>query len=184
MEEANPVPFRSVVDEPFIVREPDKRRRLSQVTLFVLWAVATGIAAAMSPSPHGHGTHQKLGLPPCPSALLLDRPCPGCGLTTSWTRMVHGDLVGAFQAHAFGPITYALFTVCAIGAMIAFVRGFRLNSYNARFSKAVGVFAAVFIGYGIVRMAVVTDYRSPRERMIMGIEESVHELPNASGANP
>ena len=98
--------------------------------------------------------------------------------------MVHGDLVGAFQAHAFGPITYALFTVCAIGAMIAFVRGFRLNSYNARFSKAVGVFAAVFIGYGIVRMAVVTDYRSPRERMIMGIEESVHELPNASGANP
>jgi len=94
-------------------------------------------------------------------------------MTTSWTRLLHGDLPGAFEAHAFGPILYALYTVTALAALAFYVRGFRINTYNARFSRALEIFALVFIGYGVVRMAVVTDYRTPRERAIVGVENAI-----------
>lgn len=67
----------------------------SQLTWFASWAVITVIGAILSPEKSGHGTHQQLGLPPCPSVLFFDRPCPGCGLTTSWTALIHGHIGGS-----------------------------------------------------------------------------------------
>jgi Protein of unknown function (DUF2752) len=50
------------------------------------------IARSLTPSPLGHGTHQQLGLPPCTSILLWNKPCPACGMTTSWALATRGDL--------------------------------------------------------------------------------------------
>ena len=101
-------------------------------------------------------------------------------MTTSWTRFVHGDVVGSFTAHALGPITYVLFTLSAIAALVSYARGYRWNTYNPQLSRAIGAIAIVFVGFGIVRMAVVSDYRTPRERAIMGIEESVRMIGNGN----
>jgi len=36
----------------------------------------------------GHGTHQQLGLPPCTFYVIFQRPCPACGMTTSWAWLL------------------------------------------------------------------------------------------------
>jgi hypothetical protein len=47
-----------------------------------------------------------LGLPgvTCPFKAVLGIPCPGCGISTSISFLLHGDWHSAFTTHAFGPI--------------------------------------------------------------------------------
>ena len=44
-----------------------------------------------------------LGLTTCPSALIFDSPCPGCGLTRSVKALLSGDWETALQLHPLGP---------------------------------------------------------------------------------
>ena len=71
---------------------------LSGVLLLALLVTAR----SLTPSPTGSGTHQQLGLPPCTAVLLLDRPCPACGMTTSWAHTMRGNLVEAACANSGG----------------------------------------------------------------------------------
>src|ERR1700733_6946613 len=98
----------------------------AQLAWTAVWVACTAIGLYLKPDAHGHGTHQQLGLPPCPSVLLFDRPCPGCGLTTSWTRFLHGDIVGAFSAHPLGVPMFLGFTFVALGALYGNFKGQRL----------------------------------------------------------
>lgn len=43
----------------------------------------------------------------CPILRLTGRPCPTCGLTRSWSALLHGDLSGALAWHALGPLLLA-----------------------------------------------------------------------------
>lgn len=61
-----------------------------------------GIAACLRPDPSGRGTHQQLGLPPCTFAFLVGRPCPSCGMTTSWSLLLHGHPWRALEANTGG----------------------------------------------------------------------------------
>jgi hypothetical protein len=63
-----------------------------------------GVAAVLTPEPSGHGTHQQLGLPPCTFSVLFGRPCPSCGMTTSWACLVRGQWIDAFWANAGGSL--------------------------------------------------------------------------------
>lgn len=63
-------------------------------------------AATLSPSPEGHGTHTQLGLPPCGFLVYTGYPCPGCGLTTSFSHMIRLDVAGAFAANPFGILLF------------------------------------------------------------------------------
>src|SRR5690348_8767324 len=105
---------------PFLESCDNKRVLSGQLIVTGIWATITVIGACLSPDPSGHGTHQQLGLPPCPSVLLFNRPCPGCGLTTSWTATIHGHFAEAFAAHPLGPILYGLLTLFAIINLMAF----------------------------------------------------------------
>lgn len=40
-----------------------------------------------------------LGILRCPMALLVRRPCPGCGLTRATIAALHGDFAGSFHHH-------------------------------------------------------------------------------------
>jgi hypothetical protein len=77
---------------------------------FVL-IVGFGIALLLDPDPRGYGTHQQLGLPPCTFRLLFGHPCPGCGMTTSFSHFVRGQFVNAVHANLAGTL---LASVCAL----------------------------------------------------------------------
>jgi hypothetical protein len=59
-------------------------------------------AALLEPSAAGMGTHRQLGLPPCTMVVLVGIRCPACGMTTSWARMVRGNVVGSARANSGG----------------------------------------------------------------------------------
>ena len=80
-----------------------------------------GIAATLTPNPAGFGTHRQIrlpilgtdpggGLPACTFKVLFDRPCPSCGMTTSWSWLMHGNLWAAAQANIAG----LLLGLCAL----------------------------------------------------------------------
>lgn len=72
-----------------------------------------GTAAWLTPDPSGLGTHQQLNLPPCTFTVLFDIPCPSCGMTTSWSHLMRGQLMAAFQANAGGALLGMLSAVSA-----------------------------------------------------------------------
>jgi hypothetical protein len=72
-------------------------------------------AASLRPSPTGVGSHQRIGLQSC---AFLDRtglPCPSCGMTTSYTWMVRGNLLASFYVQPMGAVL-ALLTGAAFWA--------------------------------------------------------------------
>ena len=71
-------------------RDGVPRNKLSgQLVWFLAWVGITGFGLFLTASRELHGTHQQLGLPPCPSVAFFDRPCFGCGMTTSITSLLH-----------------------------------------------------------------------------------------------
>lgn len=134
--------------------------------MFAAWTIVTGIGLALHADPAGHGTHKQLGLAACPSVVMFGRPCPGCGLTTSWTALLHGDLATSLHAHLFGPFTYLAFTAVAWLSLVAARRGMRLASDTPMATRALAVFAIVFFGYAFWRFGTTPNYGTPSERLI------------------
>jgi hypothetical protein len=144
-------------------RAESRRRIAGQLIYFLAWLAITAVGAFLRPSHVGHGTHEQLGLPPCPSVLIFDRPCPGCGLTTSWTALIHGDLASSFSAHALGPFLYLFFTATAVLALRGWFGCLRMNVDTPTFNRAIIVGAILFFCFGLVRMSVTTHYRAAQD---------------------
>jgi hypothetical protein len=135
------------------------RYRRAQLVWPVAWLAITLVALLLKPSPKGFGTHQQLGLAPCPSVLIFGRPCPGCGLTTSFTATVHGQLENAFVAHPLGTLLYIMFTVGSLGAAWAFFRGQRMQISTAGYRVLWGVIG-IYMAYGVFRFVVPPEHYS------------------------
>lgn len=148
---------------PFLEPCGNKRILKGQLVVTWLWLAITVVGIFLRPDSSGHGTHQQLGLPPCPSVLLFDKPCPGCGLTTSWTATIHGNFVQAFAAHPLGPILYLGLTVVALLNIFAYFKGYRLDTSGRRWMTGIVIGAVIFFGFGIVRFVTTDTYRSPNE---------------------
>lgn len=58
-------------------------------------------------------THRQLGIPPCAFLERFGKPCPACGLTTSFSLLMHGDLLGSLRANFVGTLL-AIFCLGAI----------------------------------------------------------------------
>lgn len=128
------------------------RKRLSgQLVWFGLWVGATAVGAWLVPDPSGHGTHTQLGLPPCPSVLLWNRPCPGCGITTSFSATIHGDFAAAWTAHPFGPFIYAIFTLTALAALYGYFRKLRFDFGTRPVNIALLGLLALYLVHGAIR---------------------------------
>lgn len=97
---------------------------------------------------------------------MFDRPCPGCGLTTSWTAFVHGDFGRAFQAHPLGPLMFLLFTATAWVSLFAALRGQRVRSEDVWINRGVIAVLVVFLGFGAGRMALTQHYGTPVEQLM------------------
>jgi hypothetical protein len=136
-----------------------------QLIWFGFWVAITAVALYLKPSPYGHGTHTQLGLPPCPTILMMGKPCPGCGLTTSWTAFAHGDIVAAFKANAAGPFLYLAFTTSALVSLYGWLRGARLDLTGKAFNWAMVALVTLFVTYGAIRF-FVADYSDSPLRQI------------------
>lgn len=130
-----------------------RRRIAGQLSWFAIWLVLSLVSLMLHPDPSGHGTHTQLGLPPCPSVLLWNKPCLACGLTTSFSATVHGNLAGAFVAHPFGPVLFGLFTASALLALWGWIRVRRIE-ITALGNWALVAFVALYVAYGIARFAL------------------------------
>lgn len=62
------------------------------------------VSGRLTPDPQGLGTHHQLGLPQCSVREYLGIRCPSCGMTTSWSHMVRGQVFGSVRANAGGAL--------------------------------------------------------------------------------
>jgi len=151
--------------------EPATSRKFlsGQLLWFLFWCAVTGIALYLTPKPEGHGTHTELGLPPCPSVMFFGRPCPGCGLTTSFTALVHGNIPFAFHAHPLGPFLYLVFTVTAFMAIYGWITRLHMNTSSQMFNRSLCALLIVFFAFGAVRFAVSSHYgdRDPYHQLVV-----------------
>lgn len=107
-----------------MVRTPSlTRSRVAWLFLWVVPLVVLTIAAFLTPSAEGHGTHTQLGLPPCGFLTVTGLVCPGCGLTTCFAHMANFDVVAAVSAQPMGVMLFFI-TVAAVPlAFLGMVRG-------------------------------------------------------------
>lgn len=74
-------------------------------------------------TPRVRGTHQQLGLPPCNFMALSGKPCPSCGMTTSFALLVRGDVEASLRANWAGTILALVWAVTLVWALASAVWG-------------------------------------------------------------
>lgn len=105
---------------------PTERAFAALIALGALIVLA--VAAWLSPSAHGHGTHTQIGLPPCTWVIWFGKPCPTCGMTTAFSHAGEGRWVNAFLTQPAGAVL-ALMTAAGFWlAAHAAVTGSRIGS--------------------------------------------------------
>lgn len=87
--------------------------RAAQAVVAVILAAALAMGLVMEPSPTGTGTHTLIGLPPCGMLLSTGKPCPTCGVTTSFALACHGRFVDATVNQPFGVVVFG----CVVGGL-------------------------------------------------------------------
>src|SRR5262245_50213485 len=87
--------------------------RLSLLVIGVALAGGFGVACWLNPydangNPRTMATHTQLGMPPCNFVVMTGRPCPACGMTTSFALLVRGDLAASLRANWAGTLVAVL----------------------------------------------------------------------------
>lgn len=103
------------------------------------------LAATLTPDPSGQGTHQQLGLPPCTFTALYNMRCPSCGMTTSWSHVMHGELFSAAQANVGGMLLAFCSLAGAPWLLWTAVRGRPATRIPGDLTIALGAVAIVII---------------------------------------
>jgi len=111
-------------------------------------------AGTMTPDGRGLGTHQQLGLPPCAFHVIFQRPCPACGMTTSWAWLLRGEVGRALAANAGGMLLAGLSMVGAAWLLISALRGRWFGGRPSEWALAsiVGMVGLVTAGQWIWRL--------------------------------
>jgi Protein of unknown function (DUF2752) len=113
---------------------PQRPRRAPRYVRVFLAAMAVGFAAVLitaaclrpydaDGSANRMGTHMQLGLEPCNMVLMTGKPCPACGMTTSFALLVHGDVANSLRANWVGTLFCASLFVLAPWAAVSAWRG-------------------------------------------------------------
>jgi hypothetical protein len=80
------------------------RGRLTWLAVASCCAAVLGLAGYLPPDPRGHGTHEALGFPPCSFMMMTGLPCPSCGMTTSFSLIMHGRPLEGFRVQPAGAL--------------------------------------------------------------------------------
>jgi hypothetical protein len=116
-----------------------------------LGALALILLAAALPS---HGA----GVPICLFRYLTGLPCPGCGLTRSFSCILHGEFERGYEYHPFGYFLLPLFLLAASTLFLPASYHARLEDFvRARQSHLRRIYLTLiygFITFGTLRIAV------------------------------
>ena len=85
--------------------------RAAYLSVIIISSTIIAISRFLEPSVRGIGTHEQLGLPPCPFFHLTGIPCPGCGLTTSFAHAARLNFYEALVAQPFGLLLFVILTL-------------------------------------------------------------------------
>lgn len=108
-------------------------------------------------TPRGRATHTQLGLPPCGFLAATGRPCPQCGMTTSFALLVRGDVAESLRANWAGTVLAAVWAAALPWAVLCALRGRLLLVPPGRgevtLTAAVGAVLALVLGRWAVLLA-------------------------------
>ena len=114
-------------------------------------ALALILLAAALPS-------QGAGVPICLFRYLTGLPCPGCGLTRSFSCILHADFGRGYDFHPFGYLLLPLFLLAATTLFLPASYRVRLEEVvRSRQSRLRRIYLTLiygFITFGAVRIAV------------------------------
>jgi len=108
------IELESYEDEEDSVDEARPVRWWARAILFCLtvpWIAVFAVAIGLNPYANDNGeagearkmgTHMQLGLPDCNFKALTTVPCPSCGMTTSFSLLMHADVWNSMRANFAG----------------------------------------------------------------------------------
>lgn len=102
---------------------PPAWRSVDRALTLLVFIGTTGVllvAAWLTPSTKGIGTHTALGLPPCGWETATGYPCVSCGMTTAFAHAADGNLWTSFQTQPAGML------LALLAAMVALTTGYSL----------------------------------------------------------
>ncbi len=68
-------------------------------------------------------SHRQLGLGKCEFVVLFNKPCPSCGLTTSFSLLMHGSIMASLRANWVGTFMAISLFGAILWCMATLVRG-------------------------------------------------------------
>ena len=100
-------------------------RRLTRAALIAIAVALTGVFVAAfrihpydeDGKPRTMSTHTQLGMPPCNFVVMTGKPCPSCGMTTSFALLVRGDVVASARANWVGSVICVLWALMLVWAL-------------------------------------------------------------------
>ena len=93
------------------------QRRVIAGILAAPCAAVLGVAAWLTPSTEGLGTHTALKMRECGWITMWDVPCPTCGMTTSFAHAADGNLWLAAKTQPMGAVLAVLTAITLILAL-------------------------------------------------------------------
>ena len=100
--------------------------------------------------PRTMATHTQLGMPPCNFVVLTGKPCPACGMTTSFALLVRGDLSASLRANWAGTVIAVLWALTLVWAVASGIAGRMLFIPRGRgeliLTAIVGVVLVLMLG--------------------------------------
>jgi hypothetical protein len=102
-------------------------------------------------TPRTMATHTQLGMQPCNFVVLTGgRPCPSCGMTTSFALLVRGDLGASLRANWVGTLAAASWAGLMVWAVASGLAGRPLfvppHRIELCVTVAVGAFLVLMLG--------------------------------------
>jgi hypothetical protein len=132
-----------------------------RLALVLIAAVLVGVfSLALWLDPYdseGHArrweTHRQLGLPECTFKTLTGKPCPSCGMTTSFALLLRGDVLNSLRANWVGTFL-AVFLMGVIPWALASVVRRRLL-FVTSLERVLTWAVATFLTLLLIRWALV-----------------------------
>ncbi len=154
------------LNEASTLRETGSNPRITRfvrMSLLVVGGLLVGIFAIafwLNPydsdgKPRRMATHTQLGMPPCNFVLLTGKPCPACGMTTSFSLLVRGDVSASMRANWAGTLIAGLWALTMVWAIAGGIAGRPLFIPQGKGELILTITVGIVLALMLVRWGVV-----------------------------